>query len=41
MVMCNSIVIVIVIIEHDGTRQRPGLPNAPVVLEQDKNRKER
>jgi hypothetical protein len=32
MVMCNDIVIVIVIIEHD--ERRPGLPNALVVIEQ-------
>ena len=34
MVMCNDIAI----IEHD--RRRPGLANAPVVMEQDNNRKE-
>jgi len=32
MVMCNGIVIT----EHD--RRRPGLPNAPVVIEHDNNR---
>tara|TARA_B110000090_G_C13017242_1_gene306558 strand:+ start:124 stop:330 length:207 start_codon:yes stop_codon:yes gene_type:complete len=34
MVMCNGIVI----IEHD--RRRPGLPNAPVVMEHNNNRTE-
>jgi len=37
MVMCNDIVIVI--IEHGG--RRPGLPNAPVVIEHDNNRDHR
>ena len=38
MVMCNAIVIVIVIIEHDWRRSE--LPDGPIDMEHDNNRKE-